>query len=240
MSQLDWSQLFEMVPGILCPVLFVTMVSYLLGLFVFAPLYAKADWTPPNVRYRIADILVLLVQLQLAAGLLFALMPLLDPSHIGVRVGLAAVVWITLSWWWYHGVRMLARARVDRGADRLMFLAVILPIGYAATLGMMASPVMMISVFAILASAVRFGWDEVLWVFPMCVTLGVTYGCVFLVRWYCEYIVGHARDDVAVSEGIAFETLQVRKAQQKAKTEPSSDDEIRILDEASDTRITSR
>ena len=235
LAQSDFSEWMGMAAGFLCPLAFVTLVSYMLGLFVFGPLYAKESWTPPQIRFRIADILVLLVQLQLAAGLLLAVMPQFDPSPLVARVALAVFVWITLIWWWYCGVRMLARARVERGGDRLLFLAIILPVGYLLTLGMMASPVLMVTALFILAWSVHNpDWDEILMIFPIFIGLAVTYGSVFLVRWYCSHIIDHARDDVAVTQGIVFEKLHVCKPVEPIAPPPLDAGEVHIVDETSD------
>ena len=237
-AQLTLSQLLELAAGIVCPALFLVLISYMLGLLVFGPLYQKGDGVPPTTKFRIADILVLLVQLQLAAGLMFALLPLLDPSPVAVRVSVALFVWLISSWWWWTGVRMLAKARVERGADRLLFLSIVLPVGYLATVGLIASPVLLVLLFGTFAWSLShldsLDWEVAGLMLAALSILAVTIGSVFAVRWCCRYLVDHARDDVAVTQGIAFERLHVRKPTARSSPPLAAEHEIRILDEAAD------
>ena len=228
---LHLGEVFEFVTGVACPLTFAVMVSCLLGLFVFGPLYAKATWTPPRMHYRIADILVLLVQLQLSAGLLFALLPMLDPMPTAIRVAVAGLVWMMQTLWWFLGVRMLAKARVQRGADRLLFLSIILPLGYLATFGIMASPVVVVALagFAIWAMN-QPGWDQVGVILLLSFSLAAPYGITYGIRRFCEFLVDHARDDYAYIEGIAFEKLHVHKMAPRTAATPASEQDVRIVD----------
>jgi hypothetical protein len=233
MISLDTNGLFEIASGVACPTLFFVLVSYLLGLFVFGPLHARATWTPPNTRFRIVDIIILLVQLQITAGALFAVMPLLDGGEIVLKIALAFFIWSLQAFWWWTGVRMLAKARVERGADRVLFLSIILPLGYLTTLGIIASPVLLAVLIGALAYATHsFGWLEVALPLLFALAIAVPYAGAFGVRCVCTRIVDHAWDDVALDEGIAFQQLTVQPPSDRRNFPAlATDREVRILDD---------
>lgn len=232
-SPIRSTELLEIAWGTLCPLVFFLMVSYLAGLFVFGPLHARAVWTPPNTRFRIVDILILLVHLQLVGGLVFALAPLIPGSEV-TRYAAALVSWVLIGFWWWTGVRMLAKARVDHAPHRLFFLAVVLPIGYVATFGIVMAPLTLVFSFAMLYWMLANGNPEELLKLLGLVLANIgVIAAVIGVRWYCSQIVERARDDIAREDGIDFGPLAVRsiKGLIRHHQPMASERDVRIVEE---------
>lgn len=101
-------------------------------------------------RFRLAELAMLLVQLQCAAALL-ALLPLSAVE----RATLMGCSWLVLLVWWWEGVTLLSHAQVTVPRDRLFFLGVLTPVGSALA-----------TLLAILAPAVPIGF-----VFLLCIAL---------------------------------------------------------------------
>lgn len=211
----SFNDVADALAGVLCPLSFFVVMSYLLGLFVFGPLHARAAWTPPQTRFRIADIITLLVQLQIGGGLVFAVVPAMLPANgreaQSMRIGAALLAWLLIAFWWWTGVRMLAKARVDHGPHRLMFMAVILPLGYLTAIGIVLTPAMMGVAIALVYAMLNGGDNLAAFALASLILANAAvFGSLFFVRWYSQQLAERARDDVARGEGIEFEKLQVR------------------------------
>jgi hypothetical protein len=204
------TDIIELAWGTLCPAVFLVMLSYLVGLFVFGPIHARAIWKPPQTSFRIADIILLLAQLQLVGGLLFAILPEYYRGPDLGRIGIAVVCWILQTFWWWTGVRLLAKAKVENTPHRLWFLGVFVPLGYLATIGILLMPVTVIVAFAMVLTMVSvwaFHGPDVLALFGLLVFNAATIGAVVATRLFCSRIVGRAKDDVAVRDGVAMGPL---------------------------------
>lgn len=233
-SSIDVGEMLQVMSAALCPLSFLVFVSYLLGLFVFGPLYARATWTPPRTRFRIADILILIAQLQIAGGLVLVMSRIVwFDSQTVVRLAAALVVWVLVIFWWWTGVRMLAKARIEQGAHRLWFLAIAVPAGYSAAVGVLLSPLVAVLGLSMFQQMIiRGDPGEVLPLALLMVMCAATIGAIVAVRWYCHKIVDTARDDVAREEGIAFGQLDTPPTR-RTHTPMASDREVQILDDES-------
>lgn len=225
-----------MFTGAFCPLVFLALVSWLLGMLVFGPLYAKAIWKPPNTRFRIADIIILAAQLQVLGALAYGVVPLLLPNERIMRYVVPLVIWLLVAFWWWTGVRMLAKARVQHGPHRMFFMAVVLPLGYLATLFIAASPALIILPLGMFVSMITRGsWEELVGI-VLLLGLDALMVCLIIgVRRYCQQMVDRAHDDVARDDGIEFGPLLTRllggRPLPRIQRPLASDDEVRILDE---------
>lgn len=202
-----FTHILELAWGTACPAVFLVMLSYLVGLFVFGPIHARAIWKPPQTSFRIVDIILLLAQLQLAGGLVFALLEYFERGRGAERIGIAVVCWILLTFWWWTGVRLLAKAKVENTPHRLWFLGLFVPLGYLATIGILLMPVSAIVAFAMvltMVSAWTFEGSDLLALLGLLLFNAATIGAVIATRTFCGQIVRQAKDDVAVREGVAL------------------------------------
>jgi hypothetical protein len=198
-------ELLGALTGTLCPLVFIALVSYLEGLYIFGPLYTRAAWKPPRTHFGLVEMLVLIVQLQLAGGAALFLIPLWDPEATLLRYGAALAAWVLMGCWWWTGIRMLSLARVEQESHRTIFMAFILPAGYIAAVIIMLTP------FAIVGIAMMaYHWIAYASTPAMigCLVLPAVYVAGFCivpgVQWYCRRIADRARDAYAHDEGIDF------------------------------------
>jgi hypothetical protein len=222
--------------GTLCPALFLVMLSYLIGLFVFGPLHARAIWKPPQTSFRIADIIILLAQLQIAGGLLFAWLQVYYHGPDLGRIGIAIVLWILLTFWWWTGVRLLAKAKVDYAPHRWLFLGVFTPLGYAATIGLLLMPLSVIVSFAMVLTMLSIrevSAGDSLALLALLAANGATIGAVFATRAFCRKIVSRARDDVALHDGVSMGPLveTVKPIFLREHRPMASDREVKFFDD---------
>ncbi len=222
----DVGEVLQVLSAALCPLSFLVFVSYLLGLFVFGPLHARATWTPPRTRFRIADILILIAQLQIAGGLVLVM-----DGESAVRLVAAFVAWVLVIFWWWAGVRMLAKARIEQGAHRLWFLALAVPAGYSAAVGVLLSPLLaVLGLSTFHQMIIRRDPEEALSLGLLMLMGGAVVGAIAAVRWYCRQIVDTARDDVAREQGIAFGQLDTPSTR-RTPAPMATDREVQIIED---------
>lgn len=114
-----------------CFLLLVLAGSFAGGEIVFAPLRRAERAVGGSHRFLMADLFVLVVQLQLAAGAVLAAVP----SHRGLERALAIVfAWAIVFCWWAHGVALLAEAGAGRPTHRALFLGLVGPVGILGVL----------------------------------------------------------------------------------------------------------
>jgi hypothetical protein len=172
-------------------------VSWGTGRIAFSPLYERTLLFQPSARFRISDLMVLAldVQILLAAGVA-------SVRHSDLRwtevLSLYGEIFGLLAFWWLNGLRMLGRGGVNNTWHRWAFLGLLLPAGY--TFGMMA----LISLFAIpfvLPSAIyHHNVDGIIW----SLFSGVGWPGLYLVNRLSRRFVGQARSDRAENDGIHF------------------------------------
>jgi len=202
---------FESLWGIASPGAFFVLVSYLLSLFIFGPLHAEATSNRPPMRFRLADIIVLLAQLQIAAGVLFAAARLWGASGAGIRIVAAIAIWSLLTFWWWTGVRMLSKARIERGTDRILFLSVAAPLGYVTALSILLTPILAVLALGTLYwSVLSASFREAVILIALILSTLAIYACAFCIRWYCGRLVERAHDDLARRDGIDFGATKIR------------------------------
>lgn len=230
------TEIFELAWATVCPAVFGIMLSYLIGMFVFGPIHARAFLKPPQTSYRIADVIILLLQLQLAGGVLFALFEFFERGSDAERLGIPLVVWLLLTFWWWTGVRMLARAKVHYSPHRWLFLGVFVPLGYAATIGLLLLPLTtIISLAAILAMVMALASTsgDALSLAGLLALNAATIAAVVATRAFCRRIVRRAKDDVAAGDGVALgQLVEAEKPLFVREHAPmASDREVKFFDD---------
>jgi hypothetical protein len=112
-------------------------VSFIVGAVVFEPLRKEDDQRHRPWQFRISDLMVLLVQLQVVGVLVVGLLRWLPRLDLMIIVFFA---WLVLAGWWLSGVRLVSRAGIEEVRLRLTFLGFILPLGYGLSLILMLAP----------------------------------------------------------------------------------------------------
>lgn len=219
--------------GTLCPLVFVALVSYLVGLYVFGPLYACSAWKPPRTRYGIVDILILLVQLQLAGGAALLVVPRFDAEATLLRWGAALAAMLLTGFWWWTGVRMLSLARVEGEFHRTLFLGIFLPLGYLAAAAVMSTPLALVLLAVLFHEWIATGsLVHAAWCAALPAAYAAAFGAIPAVRWLCRKIADRARDDYAQQEGIDFGPLASHTLGLARWHSPmASEREVRIIDD---------
>ena len=137
--------------NVLCLLGVVTVLSLALGGLVFGPIRDLGEpHRHPGVmgparelrqslqqplRFRVVDLLILLLQLQVVMSLLSRLTT--APQN---RWELTFYVMLQTSIWWLEGLRMLALANVQQSFDRAWFLGLLVPFGFAGATLLVAVP----------------------------------------------------------------------------------------------------
>jgi hypothetical protein len=231
---LEPGELLGAITGTFCPLVFVALVSYLMGLYVFGPLYARAAWTPPRTRYGIVDILILLVQLQLAGGAALLIVPVWFPEAALLRYGSALAAWLLMGFWWWTGIRMLSLARVEEEFHRTMFLGLALPLGYLAAVVVMLTPLALVLLAVVLHQWIaKASYSAAAWCLALPAIYAAAFGVIPGVRWFCRRIADRARDAYAHEEGIDFGPVANRALGGLFRwhSPMASEREVRIVDE---------
>jgi len=171
--------------------LVILLMAPLIGLFVFRPMYKAARSPPPKMQFRLADMIVLFVQLQLVLVALLSLVPIdkRDTENMVALSIFVAFVWLLVGLAWFSGVFMLSRAGVTHAGRRTVFLGFLVPLGYLATLPIIASPVLALVVFTVLMSPQTNG-AEAFVLLIVALDIIAVFGC----RGACREIVQEERD----------------------------------------------
>ena len=190
--------------NVVCLLGVVTVLSLALGGLVFGPIRdlgeprrqsgiagpvreMRQSFEQP-FRFRIMDLLILFLQLQVAMGLL----SLLGVTH---QNGWELTLYIMLqtSIWWLEGLRMLTLANVQRTFDRAWFLGLLVPVGFLG-----ATLLVIVPVGVLTAALLLFGapGDPNTYV-KMMVVLGLTaslLGILYGLRLVCGTLVARTEE----------------------------------------------
>ena len=176
----------EITLGALCPLMICGLLSIVLAGTVFAPIQAAARFPLSKTKFGIGELVVLLVQLQVVVAVCLVLVP---ASDWPLRFSATIFACCTVSVWWWLSAQMLSQARVTRGRDRIWFLALLAPIGFASALSLALLPVW--SVFAVigLLSLTFFPFDNVIvFVGVLCLVSLFQIAMVITCRRFCQRI----------------------------------------------------
>ena len=133
---------------VLCLLVVISCLSLGFGGVVFGPLREAARERRLPLQFRLTDMVLLLVQLQVFVGLLLLLS---EPAGVEERSTLTTLATLQISIWWLDGIRMASHAGVSRLRDRLWFVGLLVPLGYLASAalvlafaGLLAIPVLIV------------------------------------------------------------------------------------------------
>ena len=151
----------EALVGASCSLAFLLVCSFSLGGIVFGPIHEATRYPTSSTRYNIADIVVLLVQMQIVAAVAFALASASN-LEATAKLTLGILVFVSLGTWWLAGVRMLTRARISSAQLRCWFLGIVVPVGFAVAGLAMWLPFALLISITILFLACTWGQWELL------------------------------------------------------------------------------
>lgn len=162
------------------------LLTYLPGRLILAPLKRAAVEPRPRVQFRMAEILLLTVQIGLIGALLTA-----GPKNAEVYF-LFVIATLCLLAWWLNGVRWLSHAGVTVPSARLWTLAVAVPLAFGVLPGLLVMMGLVIVFVSNGTTTIHF----LAWQFPMSdataqivlrviqiSSLAVLFGHVPLCRW---------------------------------------------------------
>ena len=203
----QWVIFATFVLGGLCWLLPALAISWAIGHLYFAPLNEPSTLFTADTRFRISDLIVLAVHLQLVVGIAVSLT---DRSAIGFTVTFITIFATLIAFWWFTGIRMLSRAGVTYTWHRWIFLGVIMPLGYLSTLQLVASFLTIPLSLGLLiqASADANLRDALIAATVLGCSLS-SIGMVYGSRTYCRKMVERAQRDCAEREGIEFVDSQI-------------------------------
>jgi hypothetical protein len=114
-----------------CTLVVCLMISLGLREMVFGSLGGGGRFPLRPTRFQLLDLGVVVVQLQLVAAVVIGLLPV---GEFGERLLWTLFFWGLIGTWWWSAVALLDEAGVKKAADRIWFLAVVMPIGYTAAM----------------------------------------------------------------------------------------------------------
>lgn len=165
-GEFEWHRLFAALPGLLCVIILLVIISLTVRPLTFGPLLIEARAKKMQRRYQLSDLVALMVVLQFAAGasLAFSRRPGFelstlywnDPLDSVATAALMIVIASVAFWWWCDSAWMLNAARVDSGKQRFLFLVIWTPLGYLSHWMIFIGGC---SVFAIIIANDRSGID---------------------------------------------------------------------------------
>lgn len=166
----------------------VVMLSFFLSPTAFSPLQAARNYdSMARPQFRLLDLAVLCVQIQLLTVLLISTVP---DSH-GRAV---ALTWlgIPLGLWWFGGVRLLTCARIERTWSRIFFLSVVAPLGFLMSLSLTSSVFLLMSiVYAFCVAVVLKDASAFVGVLALTIFVGAVIGILMLIRSTCRMLVAN-------------------------------------------------
>lgn len=133
------------------------LLSYVPGRLILAPLKKAALDPRPRLQFRMAEILLLTVQIGVIGALLTA------GTQSAEAYFLFVVVLSFLVMWWLLGVRWLSHAGVDQSSARLWTLAVAVPLAFGVLPGLLV----MMGMAAAVSSNGTTTFYFMSWQFPM-------------------------------------------------------------------------
>lgn len=171
---------------------------WVIGLIVFGPLYERTLLFQPSARFRISDLMILALYVQVIAALVVTGSrsgPSLEGAEVAFVMG-DCLLFATFIW--FNGLRMLGRGGVNNTWHRWIFLGVLLPLGYLS--GFLA----LVSLFSLpYAVITALAERDAVWALVSCVLLGAWPTAILVYRISQTYA-SAARHDRAASDGIQF------------------------------------
>lgn len=191
----------------LCWCLAIAAISWFLGLYLFRAMHEQTQLFAADSRFQISDLLILAAQLQVAAGLLVAATPRgLAAYKLAAGCGMFAIV----AFWWWSGVRMLGTAGIAVPRHRWLFLGIVMPAGYLASLWIAGMVVTVPASLLLLISSIGERAPGAFAVAVLLIVMSILAiaGAVVCQR-FCERVVERARMDRAHRDGIEFLGLRL-------------------------------
>lgn len=168
----------------------MVVLSFFLSPTAFSPLQASSNYDSlAKPQFRLLDICVLVIQVQLVAALCLSAEP--DANNRAV-----ALVWlgVPLSFWWFGGVRLLSCAGIERTWHRIFFLSVVAPLGFLMALALSSAMLLlMFAVYAICAAIILRDFSPFVSVLAFSVVFAAIVGVLALVRATCTMLVVESR-----------------------------------------------
>lgn len=176
-------------------------LTWVMGLVAFSPLNERTLLFQVSARFRISDVMILALHIQVLVAFLMAIARNSGPTDAEflseiwfVCANLCALV----AFWWLNGLRMLGRGGVNNTWHRWVFLGLVVPIGY--TCGILAIMSFFMLPFSI-AALVR-GPDVNAIAFT--VALSLSWPGLYAINRLSRKFVKRARIDRAEDDGIHF------------------------------------
>ena len=183
---------------------FALLAIWLMGLFVFAPFYEKTLLFKPDSRFRISDIIVLAIHIQIVAAIVHSTIGF-TAEGIAIAVSMSVVLFC----WWSWAIRMMSRSGVSNTKHRWLFMGMYVPLGYVsggvAMISLFGVPMTLMSMFVTYQDPFALGLQLGL----LCLFVS-SYIVIATIRKIGKQICEQARDDRASKDGIEFTSESLR------------------------------
>lgn len=175
-----------LVPCIALPVLALLAITGFVN-WALGPLIAATRQTPTPTRFMLSDLLWLMVQLQLAMGLVVWAVPADLPTS--TRVGAMVFLCVPVVGFWYGCLHGVDQAGIQQPLRRAMAFVVLLP---GTTLAVVALPLLTMAWLALLGDERRAPAEFGL----VTVQLAVAAAASVSLRWLATWIVARSTSRV--------------------------------------------
>lgn len=176
-------------------------VTWIMGRIAFSPLYERTLLFQPSARFRISDLMVLALHVQILLALAVASMGSQLPADRASQSEMAflcAHLCAMVTFWWLNGLRMLGRGGVNNTWHRWTFLGLLLPIGYGCGI------LIVVSIFSVPYLLFEsFQSQNAVTIVAMLV-LCASWPGMYIVNRLTRKFVLRARQDRAEEDGIHF------------------------------------
>ncbi len=166
---------------------------------IFWPLQSVAvDVLTRGPKYRLADLFILTFQIQI----LVAIWYLANMHREKWEIISGSLFWSVLCVvWWWQGLGMLERAKVNDDNKRWYFLAIFCPAGHLASLSMVVAPFWFLGAFVTLTVSVSLKEIEWLYYFGAILVGGILHTIlIFSLNRTCHFFVPNQDQDEAVDD----------------------------------------
>jgi hypothetical protein len=168
----------------------LVMLSFFLSPTAFSPLQTSINYdSMARPQFRLLDIGVLVIQIQLVAALCLSAEP--EANNRAV-----ALVWlcVPLSMWWFGGVRLLSCAGIERTWHRIFFLSVVAPLGFFMAFSLSSVLLLlMYAVYTFCAVIILRDFSAVGSFLAFSVVVAAIFGVLALIRATCRMLVDESR-----------------------------------------------